>query len=122
MKHAFYLISDLLDHAIKEKYSTMKIGDLSIFVRNAIDWDAFTPLLNVLYHNDTEHDEKTNIPEKIVIKGLLLHSMFNMVYEQAETLIRDRISFMNFRLNLYSGNLLYDQSQPVSYYRKGSCQ
>ena len=35
-----------------------------------------------------------------MIKALFLQSMFNMVDEQAETLIRDRISFMNFLDNL----------------------
>jgi IS5 family transposase len=52
--------------------------------------------LNDLYHNDTDHDERTNIPVKIMIKVMFLQSMFNMVDEQAETLIKDRISFMNF--------------------------
>ena len=42
----------LPDHAIKEKYNSMKINDPLIFVKNAIDWDAFTTLLNDLYHND----------------------------------------------------------------------
>ena len=89
-------MSDLLDHAIKEKYNSMKINDPLIFVKNAIDWDAFTTLLNDLYHNDTDHDERTNIPVKILIKVLFLLFMFKMVDEQAETLILDRISFMNF--------------------------
>ena len=52
--------------------------------------------MNDLYHNDTDHDERTNIPVKIMIKVMFLQSMFNMVDEQAETLIKDRISFMNF--------------------------
>ena len=89
-------MSDLLDHAIKEKYNTMKINDPLIFVKNAIDWDAFTPLLKYLYHNDTDHDGRTNIPVKIMIKVMFLQRVFNMVDEQAETLIKDRISFMNF--------------------------
>ena len=46
-------MSDLLDHALKEKYNSMQINDPLTFVKNAIDWDAFTPLLNDLYHNDT---------------------------------------------------------------------
>ena len=58
--------------------------------------DAFTPLLNYLYHYDTDNGVRPNIPVKIMIKLLFLQSMFNMVDEQAETLIRDRISFMNF--------------------------
>ena len=59
-------MSVLLDHAIKEKYNSMKINDPLIFVKDAINWDAFTPLLNDLYHNDTNHDERTNMPEKII--------------------------------------------------------
>ncbi len=89
-------MSDLLDHAIKEKYNTMKINDPLIFVKNAIDWDAFTPLLNDLYRNDTDNDGRPNIPVKTMVKVLFLQSMFNMVDEQAEILIKDRISFMNF--------------------------
>ena len=89
-------MSDLLDHAIKEKYNSMKINDPLIFVKNAIDWDAFTPLLNDLYHNDTDNGGRPNIPVKIMIKVMFLQSMFNMVDEQAETLIKDRISFMKF--------------------------
>ena len=96
MKHACYCMSNLLDHAIKEKYNTMKINDPLIFVKNPIDWDAFTPFLNDLYHNDTDNGGRPNIPEKAMVKVLLLKSMFNMVDGQAETLIRDRISFMNF--------------------------
>ena len=93
MKHACYCISDLLDHVIKEKYNTIKINNPLIFVKNAIDWDAFTPLLNDLYHNDKDNGGK-NIAVKIMIKVLFLQIVFNMVDEQAETLIRDRISFM----------------------------
>ena len=45
MKHACYTMSDLLDHAIKVKYNTMKTNDPLTFVKIAIDWDAFTLLL-----------------------------------------------------------------------------
>ena len=96
MKHACYCMSDLLDHAIKEKYNSMKINDPLIFVKNAIDWDAFGPLLKDLYHNDTDNGGRPNMPLKTMVKVLFLQSMFNMVNEQAETLIKDRISFMNF--------------------------
>jgi hypothetical protein len=95
MKHAFYCVSDLLDHALTENYNIMKINDPLIFVNNTKDWDAFTPLLNDLYHNGTENGCIPNIPVNIMVKVLFLQSMYNMVDEQAETLIKDRISFMN---------------------------
>ena len=96
MKHACYSMSDLLDHALKEKYNSMKINHPLIFVKNAIDWDAFTPLLNDLYHNDTDNSGRPNVPVKTMIKVLFLQSMFNMVDKDAEISINDRVSFMNF--------------------------
>ena len=73
----------------------MKINDPLILMKNSIDWDALTPLLNDLYHNDTDNGGGPNIRVKIMIKVLFLQSMFNMVDEQAETLMRYMISFMN---------------------------
>ncbi len=89
-------MSDLFDHALREKYNSMKINDPLVFIKNAIDWDAFTPLLKDLYRNDTDNGGRPNIPVKTMVKVLFLQSMFNMVDEQAEILIKDRISFMNF--------------------------
>ena len=56
MKHACYCMSCLFDQALKEKYNSMKINDPLVFIKNAIDWDAFTPLLKDLYRNDTDRD------------------------------------------------------------------
>ena len=89
-------MSGLFDHALREKYNSMKINDPLVFIKNAIDWDVFTPLLKDLYRNDTDNGGRPNIPVKTMVKVLFLQSMFNMVDEQAEILIKDRISFMNF--------------------------
>ena len=51
-------MSDLFDHALREKYNSMKINDPLVFIKNAIDWDAFTPLLKDLYRNDTDYSYK----------------------------------------------------------------
>ena len=89
-------MSSLLDHALKEKYRTNAINDPLAFMKDAIDWTAFPPLLKDLYHNDTDRGGRPNIPIITMMRVLFLQSVFNMVDEQAETLIRDRISFMNF--------------------------
>ena len=96
MKHSCDNISDLLGHAIKEKYNTMKINDPLIFVKNAIDWDAFTPLLNDLYQNDTDRGGRPNIPVITMVKVLYFQSIYNLVDDQTEKEVHDRISFMNF--------------------------
>ncbi|OWP55451.1 MAG: hypothetical protein B2I18_01695 [Cuniculiplasma sp. C_DKE] len=92
-------MSVLFDHAIKEKYNTMKINDPLIFVKNAIDWDAFTTLLNDLYHNDTDNGGRPNAPVKTMVKVVFLQSMFNMVDEQVEVLIKNRIYEQNATSN-----------------------
>ena len=71
------------------------------FAKDAIDWTAFPPLLKDLYHNDTDKGGRPNIPIITMVKVLFLKSMFNMVDEQAYTLIHDRISFMKFLSYLY---------------------
>ena len=66
------------------------------FIKSPIDWDSFTTLLKDLYHNNTDNGGNPNIPVKTMVKMLFLQNMYNMVDEQAETLIWDGISFMNF--------------------------
>ena len=63
-------------------------------MKNAIDWSVFDPLLKGLYHNDT--DKGCTSPIITMVMVLYLQSIYSLVDEQAETLIRDRISFMNF--------------------------
>ena len=89
-------MSDLFDHALREKYRNSGIHDPLAFIKNAIDWNSFSVLLKDLYHNDTDKGGRPNIPVITMVKVLFLQSMFNMVDEQAEIMIRDRISFMNF--------------------------
>ncbi len=89
-------MSGLLDEALKEKYRMNAINDPLAFAKDAIDWSAFPPLLKDLYHNDTDRGGRPNIPIITMVKVLFRQSVFNIVDEQGETLIRDRISFMNF--------------------------
>ena len=89
-------MSSLLDEALKEKYRISGIHDPLAYVKDAIDWTVFPDLLKDLYRNDTDQGGRPNIPVTTMVKVLFLQSMFNMVDEQAEKEIRDRISFMNF--------------------------
>ena len=89
-------MSSLLDEALKEKYRMNAINDPLAFMKDAIDLSAFPPLLKDLYHNDTDRGGRPNIPIITMVKVLFLQSVFNMVDEQAEKEIHDRISFMNF--------------------------
>ncbi len=89
-------MSDLFDTALKEKYRQYFVNDPLAFAKDAIDWAAFPPLLKDLYHNDTDKGGRPNIPIITMVKVLYLQSLYNLVDEQAEKEIHDRISFMNF--------------------------
>ena len=113
-------MSGLLDEALKEKYRMNAINDPLAFAKDAIDWSAFPSLLKDPYHNDTDRGGRPNIPIITMVKVLFRPSVFNIADEQGETLIRDRISFMNLldypdllprgngsKLNGRSGSLLF---------------
>ena len=74
-------MSGLFDHALREKYNSMKINDPLVFIKNAIDWDAFTPLLKDLYRNETDNGGLPKITVKTMAKVLFLQNMFNMVLQ-----------------------------------------
>jgi len=72
-------------------------GDPLPRIQNIVNWQLFRPLLEVV--RDREH--KCNAGRKpfdivMMFKVLILHSLHNLSDEQAEFLIRDRLSFMRF--------------------------
>ena len=89
-------MADLLDEAIREKYRKYFSIDPLKFMKEAIDWSAFPPLIEDLYHNDTDKGGAPNIPITTMVKVLFLQSIYNLSDEQIEREIHDRISFMNF--------------------------
>lgn len=89
-------MADLLDEAIREKYRKYFSSDPLKFMKDAIDWSAFPPLIDDLYHNDTDRGGAPNIPITTMVKVLFLQSIYNLSDEQIEREIHDRISFMNF--------------------------
>ncbi|MEM3191446.1 MAG: hypothetical protein QXV17_03410 [Candidatus Micrarchaeaceae archaeon] len=52
------------------------INDPLKFMKDAIEWSAFPPLLKDLYHNDTEDGGRPNIPIITMVKILFLQSLY----------------------------------------------
>ena len=89
-------MANLLDEALKEIYKERMGRDPLAFMKDAIDWNAFPPLLEDLYRNNTDKGGAPNIPIVIMVKVLFLQSIYNTSDETTEREIHDRISFMNF--------------------------
>ena len=84
MKHACYSMNDLFITAFREKYRQYFVDDPLAFMKNAIDWSAFDPLLTELYHNDTDRGRRPNIQVITMVKVLYLQSIYNRVGDQTE--------------------------------------
>jgi hypothetical protein len=70
-------MANLLDESIKEKYRQYFVNDPLKFMKDAIDWNAFPPLLEDLYRNNTDKGGAPNIPIVIIVKVLFLQSIYN---------------------------------------------
>ncbi len=89
-------MSTLYAETLKEIYRLNGIHDPLAYMKDAIDWSVFPELLKDLYLNNSDQGGRPNIPVTTMIKALFLQSLYNLVDEQAENEIKDRISFMNF--------------------------
>jgi len=69
-------MANLLDEAIKEIYKEMIGRDPLAFMKDAIDWNAYSPLLEDLYRNNTDKGGAPNLPIVIMVKVLFLQSIF----------------------------------------------
>jgi len=47
-------MANILDEALREIYNERMGRDPLAFMKDAIDWNAFSPLFKDIYHNDTE--------------------------------------------------------------------
>ncbi len=87
-------MASLLDEALKEIYKETMGRDPLVFMKDAIDWNAFPPLLEDLYRNSTDKGGALNIPIGTMVKVLFLQSIYNTSDETTEREIHDRISFI----------------------------
>jgi len=69
-------MANILDEALREIYGERMYHDPPAFMKDAIDWNAFPPLLEDLYRNNTEKGVAPNIPIMIMGKVLFLQSIF----------------------------------------------
>ena len=77
-------MSNLFDRALREKYRQYLVNDPLAFMKHALDWSAFDPLLKNLYHNDTDRGGRLNIPVITMERILYLRSIYNLEDDQAK--------------------------------------
>jgi len=90
-------MESLLDFALEERYKNIqKLGDRLEEFGTLIDWGRFRQVIGDLYKNTTEQGGRPNMDIVLMVKLLVLQSMYNLSDPELERQANDRISFMKF--------------------------
>ncbi len=88
---------NLVNYSLTGKYDELsKYGDKLYEMGKLIDWESFRPILSDLYKNNTDNGGRPNIDPVTMVKILFLQSIYDLVDEEMEKQLHDRISFMHF--------------------------
>ena len=84
-------------YMLKKAYERyQKLGDKLAQIEPLIDWEAFTPIIAGLYHNQGPQGGRPNIDEVVMMKLLVLQQWYGLSDLELERQVADRISFQRF--------------------------
>lgn len=90
-------MESLLDFALQERYQRVsELGDKVAEFDTLIKWEQFRPLLGNLYTNTTDQGGRPNFDELLMVKLLILQSIYGLSDPELERVANDRISFLKF--------------------------
>ena len=90
-------MENLVDFALEERYKSIKqLGDRLDEFSTLIDWGLFHHVVGDIYQNRTEQGGRPNMDIVLMVKLLVLQSMYNLYDPELERQANDRISFMKF--------------------------
>ena len=90
-------MESLLDFALEERYRRVsELGDKVAEFDKLIKWERFRPLLRDLYTNTTDKGGRPNFDEILMVKLLVLQSMYGLSDPELERQANDKISFLKF--------------------------
>ena len=88
----------LIDFSILQEYNenVLTRGDKLSAISKLVNWNAFLPIGDSLYKNNTERGGRPNIDIIIMVKLLILQQLYGLSDPQLELQVADRISFRVF--------------------------
>lgn len=89
---------NLTTYGLNQAYQARKdkLGDRLNEVGATLNWSAFCPILESMYHNNTPEGGKPNLDVIMMFKIQLLQVWYSLSDTAVEREIYDRISFRNF--------------------------
>ena len=90
-------MESLVDFALQERYKQVKdLGDRLGELATLIEWEPFREIVGEIYTNTTEQGGRPNIDVVLMIKLLVLQSMYGLSDPELERQANDKISFLRF--------------------------
>jgi len=90
-------MSTFRTYMLKKAYERyQKLGDKLAQIEPLIDWEAFTPIIAGLYHNQGPQGGRPHIDEVVMMKLLVLQQWYGLSDPELERQVADRISFQRF--------------------------
>jgi len=84
-------------YMLKKAYERyQKLGDRLAKIEPLIDWEAFTPIITGLYHNQGPQGGRPNMDPVVMVKLLVLQQWYGLSDPELERQVADRISFQRF--------------------------
>jgi IS5 family transposase len=84
-------------YMLKKAYERyQKLGDKLAKIEPLIDWEAFTPIITGLYHNQGPQGGRPNMDPVVMVKLLVLQQWYGLSDPELERQVADRISFQRF--------------------------
>ena len=106
-------MESLVDFALQERYKQVKdLGDRLGELATLIEWEPFREIVGDLYTNTTEQGGRPNIEVVLMIKLLVLQSMYGLSDPELERQANDKISFFCSVENL-TPNKLYESVKVI---------
>ena len=75
---------------------TTKHSDKLAKTEKMINWEAFRPILQPMYHNKTPRGGRPNMDPVLMVKLLVLQAWYGLSDPELERQVNDRISFRHF--------------------------
>jgi len=71
-------------------------GDRLAKIKQAVDWEAFRPIIKAMYRNDTPQGGRPNTDEVLMVKLLVLQQWYGLSDPELEKQALNRLDFQHF--------------------------
>jgi IS5 family transposase len=98
MKHFHHEKEMNFDEMVmRGEYERVKgLGDRLPFLKDMVDWNQFIPMVRLVFHDNDEVGGRPHTNEIVVVRAMILQSLYGLSDEELEFQCNDRLSFRNF--------------------------